>query len=136
MEKMIWTRPQAVAEQFAANEYVAACSDLVNEYYAFVCDATGGILGLVYEETNGREGLQMFGGDDFLGRYASCGATHYVAADDIDSNTDFVNGYYLTGADGNELATPDVIWKGEDGRNIHCTKALRHEIDVVTGNKS
>lgn len=132
----IWTMPTAVAQEFAANEYVAACDDLVNQYYAFSCDATGGLLGTVYEETNGEAGLQV-SGDTALTHagYHACGVTHYAPVD----TTDFVNGYYLTLIDaigGGELVTPVVIWKGENNDNVHCTKNLSVETEIITGNKS
>ena len=55
--KKIWSAPEAIAEQFAANEYVAECGD-ENRVYKFTCDAGGGKRGSVYEETNNLPGLQ------------------------------------------------------------------------------
>jgi hypothetical protein len=41
--KKIWSVPEAIAEQFAANEYVAACHD-INKVYKFTCDAPAGTI--------------------------------------------------------------------------------------------
>lgn len=43
MEKRMWTKPEAIAEQFMPNEYMAACGDS-GTVYKFVCDAKGGTL--------------------------------------------------------------------------------------------
>lgn len=135
----IWAVPVAIAQEFASNEYVAACEDIVNKYYVFKCDAAGGLLGIVYEETNGTDGLQTgWGGDELLtpAGYHRCGATHYVPV----NSTDFVNGYYLTSLEGifggGDFVTPVVIWKGDNSDNVHCTKNLKVRNDIVTGNKS
>lgn len=138
MEKRVWTLPQAVVENFEVTEYIAGCTDFERKHYKFECDATGGIAGYVFEETNGTKGLQI--GDDelitsILGGYHACGETHYAPVD----TTDFVNGYYLTAADyaaGGEFVTPVVIWKGEKNNNVHCTKNLNVHTEIVTGNKS
>lgn len=134
----IWTVPVAIAQEFASNEYVAACDDIKNQYYVFRCDAYGGLLGTVFEETNGKDDLQIGeDGDDLLAAlgYHRCGATHYVPVD----SADFVNGYYVTsvsGVFGGDFITPVVIWKGNSGDNVHCTKNLEVRNEIVTGNKS
>lgn len=46
--KKIWSAPEAIAEQFAANEYVAECGD-ENRVYKFTCDARGGTLCVDYD---------------------------------------------------------------------------------------
>ena len=39
MTKMTWTRPVTEVQQFAANEYVAACGDTEYGAYLFECNA-------------------------------------------------------------------------------------------------
>lgn len=41
--KKIWSAPEAVAEQFAANEYVAECGE-ENRVYKFTCNAPAGTI--------------------------------------------------------------------------------------------
>lgn len=138
MEKRVWSKPLATVENFEVNEYIAACTDLENKFYKFECDATGGIAGYVYEETNGTSGFQITGDTlltSIFGGYHACGETHYAPLE----TTDFVDGYYLTAADyiaGGTFVTPVVIWKGEGNDNVHCTKNLNVETEIVTGNKS
>jgi len=134
MEKMIWTRPVAEVEQFMPNEYIAKCEDTVNEYKKFVCNASGGIFGVVFRDNGDGE----FGwGDSLLGSgYHQCQATHYVSAE----GAEILRGYYVTGYDAltgtGDLITPVFIWRGDDGRNIHCSKYIGKELEVVKGNKS
>lgn len=117
--KKNWVRPLTTVQSFTANEYVAVCGE-TEKVYKFTCDATGGELGFVFQETNGKEGLQVFG-DTLLtpiGGYSACGKEHEAPVTD-----DFVKGYYITSVDGIN-ATPVIIWRGEDGKNVHCTKNL------------
>lgn len=119
MEKRIWTKPQAVIEQFTVNEYIAACGDQ-NKVYKFKCDAGGFSIGSVYQETNGVEGLQQIwesNPDTLLAPfgYHACGSTHEAPTSDS-----FVDGYFLT----DFQWKPVIIWRGEDGNNIHCTTNL------------
>ena len=48
MEKMMWTKPMAVAEQFMPNEYIAACWRLGCEVRGF----EGGFLSSPYHDPN------------------------------------------------------------------------------------
>lgn len=111
MEK-IWMKPQAIAEQFAANEYVASCGD-VTTHYEFVCDAESKYGALL-------TGYSVYYADGTeMGDYKKCGATHAA-----NKNDDFLFDCYMkknvlgfpTGD-----AIPVVVWRGEDGDNIHCT---------------
>ena len=96
--------------------------------YKFKCTAGGGTLGSVYQETNGRDGLQTRGGwgyradreltDWSWSYYYACNETH-----EADSTDDFLNGYYC--ANGNtRKAQQVIIWRGASGHNIHCTTNL------------
>ena len=128
MTKNVWVQPQTVVQQFVANEAVAACGDHgVN--YLFTCNAGDGVYGSVYQETNGRPGLQTGGwgddqnaeyGHDFFREYGfhACDTTHVASTD-----SDFLNGYYC--AQGNTRNPVKVIiWKGEHNNNVHCTTNL------------
>lgn len=140
MEKMTWTRPVAAVEQFMPNEYIAKCEDTINKYFAFTCDGGGGYYGGVWQESNGTDGLQTgMGGDTRLSRssgsYHACGETHYAPAD----STDFIyNCYYKRESNGWYEYDPIevIVWRGENNDNVHCTEAMREDIQIVTGNKS
>lgn len=122
--KKVWSVPEAIAEQFAANEYVAACGDS-GITYKFKCTAGGGVSGNVYLETNGEAGLQVYGGfddnwnwisgDKSLGGYHACDIEHVAEHTD-----DFLDGYYVVG----DTITPVVVWRGPNGDNTHCTTVL------------
>ena len=95
----------------------AACGDS-NTVYKFKCDAGGGVVGNVYLETNGQEGLQTGrGGDKYLSGYHACGTTHEAQTTD-----DFLDGYYVTGSGRN--VTPVIVWRGPKNDNTHCTENL------------
>lgn len=138
MEKRVWTAPQATVEQFVANEYVAACNT-TKTYYEFTCDAGGGTRGGVYEETNGKNGLQISNNNGtradrmISSRYNSfhaCDAYHYA-----ESMDDFIQNCYYRNATTGEVLNV-IVWRGEDGDNVHCTTQLISDIKPVQGNKS
>ena len=132
--KKKYARPMIIAEEFACNEYVAACEDTENEYYKFVCDAGGGATADIYEGTYPDGNLLT---SDFivpLG-YHACGVEHYVKVDDT---SPFVNGWYDSNyADWGQKYEFDVtIWKGPNNNNVHATRALTTQIEIIKGNKS
>ena len=143
MEKRVWNKPLAQVEQFMANEYIAKCSDTVNKFYNFVCDAGGGTKGDVWEGgtvTEGRRYDTISGGTNLTsGRtryYYACDASHYVPEASL--ATTFTSGYYNKGTyndstEGNFI--PVVIWT-DGGTDVHCTESLAENIQVVQGNKS
>ena len=115
--KRKYERPWMVGEEFSPNEFIAACGDS-NTVYKFKCDAGGGVVGDVYLETNGQEGLQTGrGGDRYLSGYKACGTTHEAQTTD-----DFLDGYYVTGRGRN--VTPVIVWRGPKNDNTHCTENL------------
>lgn len=114
--KRAYVRPTMVGERFVANEYVAACGDK-GTVYKFKCDAGGGKSGSVYLETNGKEGFQLFS-DTYLSQYHACGTTHDANTADV-----FLDGYYVSGL----TVTPVKVWRGEDGKNTHCTTNIHME---------
>ena len=71
--KKIWSAPEAIAEQFAANEYVAACGD-DNKVYKFTCDAPSGTLYADYDND---------GDMDRLGDYNPCRRYHESSVNDF-----------------------------------------------------
>ena len=131
--KKAFEMPKIVVEQFVPNEYVAACGD-ENKVYKFVCDA-GDINGSYRVMTNGNDGVANgfpdypYYGDDveltdgiiFGSYYHPCGETHEAPYLDA-----FINGYIVPKGELNleENRTPVIIWRGIDGRNIHCTTNL------------
>ena len=114
-----WERPMAVVDAFVANEFVSACGDQ-NRVYKFKCDAgSKNYIGEyrtydVYVDSN-KNGQLDYRSDEELGYYSACGKTH-----DAKTTDDFLNGFCVRR---NEII-PVVIWRGEDGRNIHCTTKL------------
>ena len=120
MEKRIWTKPQAVVENFEVTEYIAACGD-VNTHYKFVCDATSLLIpgGRIWVETNGVEGLQTeadgaIAADTYRSSYMECSATHETDKSDV-----YLDGYlqsYVIPS----MVKPVKIWTADD-TNTHCT---------------
>lgn len=115
-----YVKPALSGEQFVPQTYVAACRE-GGVAYKFTCDAGGGVYGKVYEESNGKTGLQ----EGFLGingdrkltdSYHACQKTHEASSTD-----EFLTGYYVPNRG---QAIPVIIWRGEDGRNVHCTTNL------------
>ena len=119
--KRAYVRPTMVGERFVANEYVAACGDK-GTVYKFKCDAqewtglTGSTVWL-----NGPDGQPETSDDIELGSYGRCGAEHEAKTTDK-----FYAGYlkknYLGHPYGERMNV--IVWRGEDGNNIHCTKNL------------
>lgn len=119
--KRTYVRPTMVGERFVANEYVAACGD-ENKVYKFKCDAqrwtglTGSTVWL-----NGPDKQPETSDDIWLGSYGKCGAEHEAKTTD-----EFSKGYLKK----NILGAPTgkrmdvIVWRGEDGNNIHCTTNL------------
>lgn len=120
--KREYVAPTMVCEEFAANEYVAACGDS-GVVYKFKCTAGGGKSGYVYLETNGQEGLQTSGwnADKYLSGYHACGTEH-----EAEHTDDFLDGYYVVdgGWFGEDTITPVIVWRGPKGDNTHCTDVL------------
>ena len=75
--KKDYVTPTMVCEEFAANEYVAACGD-EHKIYKFVCDAPGGPL---YAKDSSGEGYSG-------ANYNPCTKTHEAPVSDV-----FVDGY-------------------------------------------
>lgn len=149
--KKVWENPQITVEQFEANEYVAACDDLQNVYYNFVCDAGGGVRGDVWEGGTvttestwwGGTYQTISGGTNLTtGQqhwFYACDASHYVLKSEADANETFTAGYYNQGTY-NDSTTgnfiPVTIWKGENNDDVHCMTNLGVTIETVKGNKS
>ena len=118
-----YKKPVLNVEQFTANEFIALCGDSGKTYY-FKCDAKkwGFDFGdSVYAETNDNPGLQRDDNnpDQFLGGYHSCSETHIAESDD-----EFLNGYFVPNGVIDTRPRKVIIWRGEDGNNIHCTTNL------------
>ncbi len=119
--KKKYVAPTMVGERFVANEYVAACGD-ENKVYKFKCDAqkwtglTGSTVWL-----NGPDGLPETNDDVKLGSYGQCGTEHEAKTTD-----DFSQGYLKKNVGGIPIGkrVDVIVWKGDDGHNIHCTTNL------------
>lgn len=119
--KKRYERPVMNAQTFVANEYVASGCGETGSVYKFKCDAGryGTLLGYnVY--TNGKDGVAGTKDDVRLGSYTPCSEEHEASTED-----EFLKGYMckdLGFVEGKPY--PVVIWRGEDGKNIHCTTNL------------
>lgn len=124
--KKIWSAPEAVAEQFAANEYVAAC-------YLVKCDVPSG-RGL-YNESNGVPGLQMESNGDtpaderLLWKIGLSGCNRYhggvIRATDPETN-----GYWVSQNWGGSYDVISVFWWHEDlgsTYDYHASASLEFE---------
>ena len=115
-----YVKPMMDSEVFAANEYCSACGDH-GTVYKFVCNAhwTGLTGSTVY--TNGPDGVMSTDDDVDLGSYHKCGKTHYASKTD-----EFINGYLRKNILGIPAGKPTevIIWRGENGDNVHCTTNL------------
>ena len=118
-----WEEPRISVQEFIANEYVAACGDK-NKVYKFVCDASTkygtGLTGSTVF-TNGKDGVMGTSDDVAFGSYGACSITHEASTKD-----EFIAGYMKKNVLGYHVgeALPVIIWRGEDGHNIHCTTNL------------
>ena len=123
--KKSYVRPVMQCEEFAANEYVAACGDS-GTIYKFKCDA-GSKRDSYHVYLNGDDGVPETTDDiDWSARsgrlkpYQPCGATH-----DADTDSGFYPGYMYKLAQGENVGNmiPVYVWT-EYNTNTHCTTNL------------
>lgn len=118
-----YKKPVLNVEQFTANEFIAACGES-GKTYKFVCNANSNSWfsdgGKVYEENGKKAGLQTMGrnADTYLGTYHPCSATHIAESYDKDFSEGYLTNYIGT------AERKVIIWKGNNGDNIHCTTNL------------
>ena len=118
MTKMTWTRPMTEVQQFAANEYVAACAE-VPTAYKFVCNAPAGNLFYTNEH-----GFTIQAGY-VTGSYAPCAKTHPADMEDM-----FYEGFVDYNGNAKKDAGEEVIvWLEETPHlginyNWHATTEL------------
>ena len=132
--KKNYVTPIMVCEEFAANEYVAACGDS-GTVYKFECNA-GSKDDQYYVYLNGEDGKAGTYDDiDWTGRnpyrpktYSPCGITH-----EAESNSGFFSGYMVNVDDKQREKIPVVVWT-ENGSSTHCTSNL--EMDKWETTKS
>lgn len=118
--KKIWSAPEAIAEQFAANEYVAECGD-ENRVYNFICDAPGGTL-YYYPTSDGTIDGEYNGTGEAvrLGSYHPCDASHEAS-----TTNPFYDGYIVNSSFWGGTTTRNVIvWRGPNNNNGHATAQL------------
>lgn len=118
--KREYVRPMMRGEVFAANEYVAACGD-ENRVYKFVCEAGGGGNGTVYLDSNHNGEWNVLSDEMLtLAGYHACGQTHEAPTTD-----DFYEGFFITGVLPPYNVQKVIVWRGEEGNNVHCTTNLK-----------
>ncbi len=121
MTKMEWARPLTLAQQFEANEYVAACGDS-GTVYNFECNAGNSRSQYAVKDSSGNvatiSGYYMDGG--WRGAYYHpCGETH-----EAESDSGFLTGYHI-----DDVNTPGdenisvIIWT-DNNTDVHCTTNL------------
>ena len=113
--KKNYVAPTMVCEEFAANEYVAACGEQ-NTKYKFECNALAGTL-YYYPDSDGEiDGEYTGTGEEKrLGRFSPCPAWHEASTTDA-----FYDGYIKR--DGKRYNV--IVWRGPDGDNGHATAQL------------
>lgn len=118
--KKEYVAPTMVCEEFAANEYVAACGD-ENRVYKFECDAPGGNL-YYYRNSDGTvDGVYTGRGSaTLLGSYNPCPAAHEALT---------TNPFYDGFIDYNRNRKHDegegvIVWRGPYNNNGHATAKL------------
>lgn len=124
MEKQKWVRPQAIVQEFVANEYVAACGDS-GKVYKFECTAPKGTL-YYYPQSDGEIDGKYTGTGSAtrLGSYEPCSAKHEAEATDP-----FYDGFVDYNKDGKHSEGEGVIvwtqrgWWG-NVYDAHATKNL------------
>lgn len=118
MEGKVWRRPLTEVQKFEANEYVAACES--GTTYWFECNAGYNDLVDSYhywvEDENGKSLTGVMGG------YKPCGTTHEVKKTDK-----FIVGYIDDKWTPKDEHMKVLIWRGENGNDIHCTTKLNPE---------
>ena len=131
MEKMTWTRPVAVAEQFMPTEYISACGES-GTTYNFKCNAPAGAL-YYYPDRRASspqpsewptkeeyQGYWPFGSyetvtaAELLGSFNPCPAAHEANA---------TNGFYWGFIDYNRNDLHDssetvIVWRGANGTQM------------------
>ena len=120
VQKKEWAIPQTFVQQFAANEYVAACGDTEYGKYQFVCDAPAGTL-YYYDRWNNAQRL---------GNYYPCEKTHEVSV-----SSEFPNGF--VDRNGNRMEDEGeavIVWieRGWLGFDAHATTNLNRDSWEVT----
>ena len=118
--KRVYERPMMFAQEFTANEYVAACGDSGKIYY-FHCTAPAGFL-YYYPEGDGNiDGKYTGEGKaQLLGSYNPCDAKHEASSTDdfYDGFVDYSRNWkYDTGEE-------VIVWRGPDDNNGHATANL------------
>lgn len=113
MEKQKWVRPQAIVQEFVANEYVAACGDS-GTIYKFECNA-GNRYKSYYIRNSKGEKVQISG----YKRYHPCYVTH-----EAPSNSGFLTGYHIDDTSTREDENISVIIWTDNNTDVHCTTKL------------
>lgn len=102
--KKIWSVPEAIAEQFAANEYVAACHDM-NRVYKFECNSPAGSVHY-YNNSDGVIDGYGSGSTTELGGYSPCGKKH-----EAPTSSSFYDGFVdRNGNDRCDSGEEAIIW--------------------------
>lgn len=129
LEKKDWISPRTGFQEFVPNEYCAPCGDGTTMVtYYFWCDAGAGDYKVWLDSNNNGELDQ--GIDTNItrnGTYSPCNESHTVTVpkgQSIDSTfpKGFMKATYMGYVYGE--AIPVRIWRGEDGKNVHCTTHL------------
>lgn len=125
MKKEAWVHPVTTVQQFAANEYVAACGDTEYGSYKFICDAGVGVyhdsfmfschdkyVWNVYNESGVKVNRNLYG---------PCGTQHKAPKDD-----EFLKGYMDNVYTDTDEHIPVIIWT-DNGTTTHCTTNLNRD---------
>ena len=135
--KKVYEKPAMQVEAFMANHYCSTCGDgPTTVTYHFQCNAGSHERWQeVYLETNGVAGFQTSGNiwtwtpaDEYLGGYHACDEIHDVTLSaDEPFNIDavfprgYLHAYDSEGGQSTQRWIEVRVWRGDDGRNVHCT---------------
>ena len=133
MNKEAWVRPETMVQQFAANEYVAACGKTPTGEYFFTCDAPGGSVWADLDRNGQYKTASLFDwSSEELGGYHPCNKKHPTS-----STSDFYNGFVdYNGNNRLDAGEEVLVWVefNSFGRvsNYHASKSLTiGEVEVV-----
>lgn len=116
-----WTRPMAEVQQFAANEYVAACGD-GGTWYNFTCDAGKGTYHwILLVPTKYVWTVKDKSGKVLANAYGPCEETHQASSSD-----EFLEGFIDDNFTSIDEHIPVIIWT-DGGTNVHCTTNLNKQ---------
>ena len=119
-----WKKPEAIGQEFVANDYVSACAIEVSCDFRTGESLHGGGLVIPYE-------IENFGG----GEYRPCDHEFVV---DVEVLKPITFTHFTSGPDDEPLSKSynAYYWVQNDGSDFHATSVSQAEVDAALSNKS